>query len=277
MPGGEHGKKSAGGTFLFWRHLSHKEGKITLAGLNQETSAVGESGAAMFQKSWSIYDSLSEKNYMHHREIYARVEEWLGQQGGEAYSILDLGCGNARFLAPCLKKHPPAMYVGVDLSAAALEEAKEHLGSLLHVALRQEEMVEALKKSKSRFEVIFSGYALHHLDAAKKVKFLTLCLERLAPGAALLLVDVVREEGESREAYIERYLEFMRRDWAEVPGHELAEACAHVQAHDFPETESALRGMGEKAGFARMNRLARFGPHQLWELQTEEKSRMGKG
>ncbi|NBS14731.1 MAG: class I SAM-dependent methyltransferase, partial [Verrucomicrobia bacterium] len=167
---------------------------------------------------------------------------------------------------PCLKKHPPGMYVGVDLSGAALEEAKEHLDGLLHVALRQEEMVEALEKSKARFEVIFSGYALHHLDLATKEKFIRLCLQRLAPGGALLLVDVVREEGETREAYLARYLEFMRRDWTEVPKDELEEACAHVQAHDFPETESALREMGQKAGFARMERLARFGPHQVWEF-----------
>ena len=220
----------------------------------------------MFQKSWSIYDALSEKNYMHHREIYARVEEWLGRRGGEPYSILDLGCGNARFLAPCLKKHTPGMYVGVDLSAAALEEAKEHLEGLLHVTLRQEEMVEALSRSKAGYEVIFSGYAMHHLDSAKKEKFLFLCLQRLTRGGALLLVDVVREEGETRGDYIAKYLDFMRRDWTEVPVDGLDEACAHVQAHDYPETESTLRDMGKRAGFATMERLVRFGPHQVWEL-----------
>lgn len=221
----------------------------------------------MFQKSWSIYDALSEKNYMHHREIYARVEEWLARRGAEPYSILDLGCGNARFLAPCLKKHTPGMYVGVDLSAAALEEAKEHLEGLLHVALRQEEMVEALSRSKAGYEVIFSGYAMHHLDSARKEKFFSLCSQRLVLGGGMLLVDIVREEDETREAYIGKYLDFMRRDWTEVPIDELDEACAHVQAHDFPETESTLRDMGKRAGFATMERLARFGPHQVWELR----------
>ena len=40
--------------------------------LGKEAKAVD--GASMFQKSWSIYGALSEKNYMHHREIYAQVE-----------------------------------------------------------------------------------------------------------------------------------------------------------------------------------------------------------
>jgi len=204
---------------------------------------------------------------MHHREIYAQVEEWLGKRASEPYSILDLGCGNARFLAPCLKKHPPSMYVGVDLSAVALEEAKEHLNGLLHVALRQEEMVKALEQGREKFEVIFSGYAMHHLDSAEKEKFLSLSFRKLATGGRMLLVDIIRDEGETREEYIARYLEFMRRGWAEVPRGELEEACAHVQTHDFPETGSALRGMGKKAGFVEMERLARFGPHQLWKLQ----------
>ena len=245
-------------------------GDFTMKELKLGKEAKAVDGASMFQKSWSIYGALSEKNYMHHREIYAQVEEWLGKRSGEPYSILDLGCGNARFLAPCLQKHQPSMYLGVDLSPAALEEAKEHLKGLLHVALRQEEMVEALERSKSRFEVIFSGYAMHHLDSVTKEKFLSHCFQRLVPGGGMLLVDIVRQEGQTREEYIRKYLEFMRQDWTEVPREELEEACTHVQACDFPETESSMWEMGKKAGFATIERLIRFGPHQLFEFGKAE-------
>lgn len=265
------GKKWGCGTLLFWRPLFQAQERITLTGLKQSMSETERCGAAIFQKSWSIYDTLAEKNYMNHREIYAEVEAWWGKWGGKPYSVLDLGCGNARFLAPCLKKHPPAMYTGVDLSAVALQEAKGHLADLRHVALRQEEMVAALENLPGSFEVIFSGYALHHLAAAGKEKFLALCHEKLAPGAALLLVDVAREEGETREAYLTKYLKFMRREWTEVPQDELEEACAHVQAHDFPETESALEMMGRRAGFVRMGRMAAFGPHRVWEFPKRMK------
>ena len=244
-------------------------GDLSLTCLKRE-KAKGEHGATIFQNAWSIYDTLSEKNYMHHREIYARVGEWLEKRSGEPYSILDLGCGNARFLAPCLQKHPPGMYIGVDLSGAALEEAKGHLAGLLHVALRQEEMVKTLERSSEEFEVIFSGYAMHHLDSPTKEKFLTLCFERLAKGGGMLLVDITRKEGETRDEYIRKYLEFMRRDWTEVPREELEEACAHVQVCDFPETESVLTDMAKRAGFGRLERLAAFGPHQLFGLGKAE-------
>ena len=41
----------------------------------------------------------------------------------DSIRLLDLGCGNARYLAPCLKRFPPTIYEGVDLSEAALAEA----------------------------------------------------------------------------------------------------------------------------------------------------------
>ena len=148
---GKDGKERPGGTFLFCPALWTGWGDLTLAYLKQE-KASGEHAATIFQKAWSIYDFLAEKNYMHHREIYARVEAWLGRRKGESYSLLDLGCGNARFLAPCLERHPPSLYVGVDLSGAALEEARDHLKGLLHVSLREEEMLEALAKDPPSFK-----------------------------------------------------------------------------------------------------------------------------
>ncbi|MEK6707381.1 MAG: class I SAM-dependent methyltransferase [Pseudomonadota bacterium] len=61
---------------------------------------------------------------MCHQDIYARVEEllWLRNEPGRN-CLLDLGCGNARYRAPCLKRLPPTIYEGVDLSEAALAEA----------------------------------------------------------------------------------------------------------------------------------------------------------
>lgn len=76
---------------------------------NDETS--------LFRHSWSLYDALAEMNYMHHREIYACVAELLAEihQRGP-WTLLDLGCGNARFLAPCLMSTTPQHYIGINLS-----------------------------------------------------------------------------------------------------------------------------------------------------------------
>ncbi len=85
----------------------------------------------IFTRSWSLYDLITEHNYMFHREIYSGIEDLLKQRDDhENYRLLDLGCGNARYLAPCLKRLPPAIYEGVDLSEAALAEAREYLAEL---------------------------------------------------------------------------------------------------------------------------------------------------
>ena len=79
---------------------------------------------AIFTRSWSLYDLLTEHNYMFHREIYAGVDGLMGLRPDSPYRLLDLGCGNARYLAPCLKRMPPALYQGVDLSGTALAEGE---------------------------------------------------------------------------------------------------------------------------------------------------------
>ena len=74
-----------------------------------------------FTRSWSLYDLITEHNYMFHREIYAGIANLLKLRKSRGpYRMLDLGCGNARYLAPCLMQSSPAHYEGVDLSGSAL-------------------------------------------------------------------------------------------------------------------------------------------------------------
>jgi hypothetical protein len=74
---------------------------------------------------------------------------------------------------------------------------------------------------------------------------------------------VVRESGESRDSYLTRYLDFMRREWTDVPTDQLEEACAHVARYDYPETFDDLDQMARRAGFSEVRLVDRFGPHQV--------------
>ena len=59
--------------------------------------------ADLFARSWSLYDHITEHNYMFHQEIYAELAELLKQRHDAGqYRMLDLGCGNARYLVPAL-------------------------------------------------------------------------------------------------------------------------------------------------------------------------------
>lgn len=224
---------------------------------NDETS--------LFRHSWSLYDALAEMNYMHHREIYACVAELLAEihQRGP-WTILDLGCGNARFLAPCLMSTTPQHYIGIDLSSPALEEAgTRFLADLPSRALHCENMLTFMEACPPRSEVIFSSFAVHHLCLDEKRRLFLACAKALQPNGLIILVDVAREEHQDRDSYLATYLGTMRSHWTRVAAHDLDAACAHVQDFDFPETLSTLRIIAQEAGLNSFELKASHGAHKV--------------
>ncbi|MCA9312686.1 MAG: methyltransferase domain-containing protein [Phycisphaerales bacterium] len=219
---------------------------------------------SLFRQSWTLYDAITHENYMFHRELYACVADMLRQRRAQGdYSILDLGCGSARFLSPCLRAAPPESYVGVDLSAVALDEARGYLEGVPSVALHGADMLEFVAEMTGEVDVIFSGYAVHHLDLAGKEALFQASRARLRPGGEFIMIDVMRGEGESREQYLEDYLGQMRRSWTAVIPEQLEEACRHVAEFDFPESLSTLTCMATDAGFGGTRLVERHAQHQL--------------
>lgn len=200
---------------------------------------------------------------MFHREIYAGIEELLRSRADRGeYRLLDLGCGNARYLAPCLKRFPPLIYEGVDLSAAALKEAREYLAGLPgEASLTQGELLQTMESMNQTWDVIFSGFAIHHLSLDEKARFFRAAGRCLSKEGWLILVDVVREENEAREDFLDGYLNFMREKWTSVPPEQLEEACAHVRDHDYPECLSTLRRMAGEAGLRSTRVISRHAQH----------------
>ena len=220
---------------------------------------------SIFTQSWSTYDLITEYNYMFHREIYATVHNalWLRYDRGP-YTLLDLGCGNARYLASCLKECSPLAYEGVDLSEPALREAREYLGKLPgQVTLTHGDMLTAIESTTKIWDVIFTGFAVHHMTSMDKARFFRAAERCLATNGWLIMVDVVREENQSREDYLDQYLKFMREQWNKVPPDQLEEACAHVHDHDYPECLSTLRAMASRAGLQEARVVARHAQHHM--------------
>jgi len=228
-------------------------------------SSLEPAPTAIFTRSWSLYDLLTTYNYMFHREIYAEVKDLLARRAdGGKYRLLDLGCGNARYLAPCLAQTPPAAYEGVDLSPTALAEARTYLAGLsAQVVLTHGDLLEMVESASETWDVIFTGFAIHHLSSDEKQRFFHAAGHRLSGQGCLILVDVVREEGQDRESYLDGYLKFMRETWTEVPPDQLEEACIHVRDHDYPECLSTLKQMAEDAGLNSCTLVSRHAQHHV--------------
>ncbi|WP_304054263.1 class I SAM-dependent methyltransferase [Nitrosomonas communis] len=128
---------------------------------------------AIFTRSCSLCDLIMEHNEMLHHEIYSGVSNLLKQRNDIGrYRLLDLGCGNAHYLVPCLKQSPPALYEGVDLSKAALAEAHSYLAGFPGlITLRHGDLLAAIESTDKTWDVIFSGLAVHHLMLDEKARF----------------------------------------------------------------------------------------------------------
>lgn len=234
--------------------------------------------ATFFTRTWSVYDQIAEHNYMSHREIYAKVAELLKQRKDrKQYWLLDLGCGNARFLAPSLKQSPPALYQGVDLSEAALEEARNYLNELsCPVILTHSDLLEAAEATDNKWDVIFTGFALHHLTSEEKARFFQAAGRCLSDSGWLMMIDVIRKANQSREDYLQGYLRRMRERWTQIPPDQLETACEHVKAYDYPEYLSTLKEMAKDSGLNSSRVISRYGQHYavLFSRESPLKKRM---
>jgi len=88
--------------------------------------------------------------------------------------------------------------------------------------------------------------------------------QRLRKDGILLLIDTMREEGEERPVYLDRYCAWLRATCKTLSPAALDLLCDHVRGNDFPETTSTLSATATRAGLGRGVELTRMGWHHTW-------------
>ena len=233
--------------------------------MSQQASAATE----FFVDAWEVYRKLVAANDMFHRELYDEVEKRLAPADWQLFSLLDLGCGDAATLAPVLRRLPVSSYLGVDLSLVALELAAANLRGLNGaVAFQLENILDTLGGEREPVDVIFSSFVLHHLDADEQLAFLQGCRRHLRPSGQLLLIDVLRDEGQSLPDYLDAYIGVMERDWTTLTPEECRYATTHVRHFDRPGTLAELIARSEVAGFREFQPVCRHTWHHLVSLRV---------
>ncbi len=214
--------------------------------------------------TWILYDRILDHNYMFHEELYQDVRDFIAHHyAGNSFTLLDLGCGSARHMATALEGSAISHYTGYDLSSIALMHARSSL-KVLHcsVDLRQKDLLEGIIENHVPFDIIFSSFALHHLTSEEKQVFFQSAYQKLKTGGIFLLIDVTREEDESRAVYLQRYCDWLKREWHGIPVTGLNMISEHICDQDFPETMNALRVMAENAGFQTATEIAHYRWHR---------------
>jgi SAM-dependent methyltransferase len=110
------------------------------------------------------------------------------------FNVLDLGCGNARFLLFLSDTGWTGRYVGVDSSESLLADAQtatlehRHIPSQFIVAdLLVEDWTSAVRRA-APFDALVTLAVLHHIPSREqRVSFLVRCARLLPPAAPLIL------------------------------------------------------------------------------------------
>ncbi len=105
--------------------------------------------------------------------------------------VLDLGCGDGRLAALVLEHRPRvSQVVGVDSSPPMLERAGRRFEGDDRVELVPGDLGDPIT-GLGRFDLIVSGFAIHHLDDARKQALYGEVATQLRPGGLFANLEVV--------------------------------------------------------------------------------------
>ncbi|NTU45899.1 MAG: class I SAM-dependent methyltransferase [Chlorobiaceae bacterium] len=219
----------------------------------------------IFRKTWATYQKVISNNLMFHKEILTAVRELLESRPGPL-NVLDLGCGDATHIGKMLNPGQVAEYCGCDLSPYALDVARKNLEPFgTSVKLLCRDMVKVLNEAPANhFDVIYTGYALHHLSLEEKQTFFTESRRTLRKNGQIILVDVMREEEQLLPAYHDSYNGAVAKHWEALTPDEQDQVQEHIRNCDFPETPTDLQKLAGNAGLTNSRRIEKQTWHEAW-------------
>lgn len=105
--------------------------------------------------------------------------------------ILDLGCGDGRLLAAVLAARPSVeQAVALDVSEPMLVAARDRFVDDARVRVGVHDLREELPADEP-FDVVVSGFAIHHLEDDRKAELYREAAELVAPGGLFANLEVV--------------------------------------------------------------------------------------
>jgi SAM-dependent methyltransferase len=215
-----------------------------------------------FERQWSSYRAVVEHDLMEHRAVAAAtasaLDSWLAARGAGAPAarMVDLGCGDLARIAPLLRELPLERYTGLDLAAVVLPLAQQALGSVPYSTHWREgdllswaEAPDGADPALDQPDILHSAFAIHHLSDSEKQTFLEASRRRIAPGGLFIWVDVFRDPSESRELYVQRYLQRIADGWPQLSPEQREHVSHHLATYDNPADRAAIEATATAAGW----------------------------
>ena len=219
----------------------------------------------MFQDTWQIYRKMVENNFLFHREAYAALHQLLVAEMNRPFRFLDIACGDASASATALIGTCVSHYRGIDFSRVALELARAAITPLgIPSEFEERDFLDALTGRSDLADVIWIGLSLHHLQRPGKLDYMRRVRSALAGDGLFLVFENTSPDGETRAEWMARFNQ-QETLWTAYTPDEWTAMRGHVNAADFPETESSWSELGREAGFGTAREVFRT-PTDLFRL-----------
>jgi tRNA (cmo5U34)-methyltransferase len=139
----------------------------------------------------------------------ATVDEYLQRVGGLAprlageaalvevlpaapERVADLGCGDGRVAALVLGARPSVTeLIAVDASPPMLEKARSRFATDERVRVVEHDLRDAID-ALGDFDLVVTGFAIHHLDDARKRELIAEVAKSLRPGGVFANLEVIK-------------------------------------------------------------------------------------
>ena len=97
-------------------------------------------------------------------------------------------------------------------------------------------------------DVIHSAFAIHHLSDSQKIQFLRGARQRIEVDGLLLWVDVFQDEDDSRETYLDRYIDRVRH-WPALDTQQIKAIVEHMHDCDWPAQRGTIETIAAQEGW----------------------------
>jgi tRNA (cmo5U34)-methyltransferase len=153
------------------------------------------------------YDADMDVMHPNRHKMVEITLEILPFDRESAITALDLGTGTGFFTRKFLERFPQAMVISVDGSRSMVDLARTRLGSLtarVEFRIGDFRRLQQLVPEEARGDVVFSSYALHHLNHQEKVEVISQARCFLKPRGWLINADILRSESDAIEERIQQ-------------------------------------------------------------------------
>lgn len=152
-----------------------------------------QTGGYLTDESARLYDVQVETLFLGgaalmRREALRPIAELMRGRDQRRVALLDVACGTGRFLHDCRIAWPAMRLTGLDLSAAYLDEARRHMGTLRPAELMASN-AEAMPLADASQDIVVSIYLFHELPPDVRRRVAAEMARVLKPGGLLVFID----------------------------------------------------------------------------------------